>query len=98
MFDMYKFYCSLLFLNLMFCFGSCVKIKDIYEEQEFRNYLYPYSSENSEIDLELLVQLKENSAKDDIKAQIPIKISWNVDPTVTFATAADPDYLDLDNA
>ena len=72
MFDMYKFYCSLLFLNLMFCFGSCVKIKDIYEEQEFRNYLYPYSSENSEIDLELLVQLKENSAKDDIKAQIPI--------------------------
>lgn len=32
------------------------------------------------------------------KAQIPIKISWNVDPTVAFATAADPDYLDLDNA
>ena len=32
------------------------------------------------------------------KAQIPIKISWNVDPTVTFETAADPDYLDLDNA
>lgn len=69
---MYKFYSFFLLFSLMFCFGSCVKIKDIYEEQESRNYLYPYSNENSEIDFELLVHLKENSEKYDIKAEMPI--------------------------
>ena len=32
------------------------------------------------------------------KAFIPIKMSFNVDPTVTFATSKDADFLDLDNA
>lgn len=32
------------------------------------------------------------------KAAIPVKVSWNVDSTVVFTTAVDPDYLDLDNS
>ncbi|MDD4404958.1 MAG: hypothetical protein PHO36_09280 [Parabacteroides sp.] len=69
---MNKYLSFVFYWCLILSFGSCVKIKDIYEQEEFINYIYPYGSENTEIEYELFVQLKENISESEIEAHIPV--------------------------
>lgn len=68
---MIKFYCFVLLISLTMSFISCVKVKDIYEQPVFSNYLYPYDAENSEISFEILVQLKNNISESKIETYVP---------------------------
>ena len=69
---MNKYLSFVLYWCFFLSFGSCVKIKDVYEQKEFTNYIYPYGAENTEIEYELFVQLKENVSETEIEAHIPV--------------------------
>jgi len=68
---MNKHYSFVWVISLILCFGSCVEIKDNYEQPVFSNYLYPYNEENFEINCEILVHLKKEVSESDIDVQIP---------------------------
>lgn len=69
---MNKFYSLIILFFLTFYIVSCVKIKDNYEQTQFSNYLYPYSSENSDVTCEIIIETKSDISKTDIESSIPV--------------------------
>lgn len=64
--------CKKCFLILLvLCMESCVKIKDVYEPIKYVIYDYPYQEENSGIEFELILFLKNNESNENIDIQIP---------------------------
>lgn len=66
----YCFIC--IYCLVVISFVSCVKIKDIYEQREFVNYLYDYNTENSNIECEIRIHMNDSNFNSEIETQIPV--------------------------